>query len=64
MKRIIDYNGQYEPKENEHVVRANVRFFNVDDLNGFDGVCISDESLVKDVDIEIVSTKKKRGSKK
>lgn len=67
MKKVIDYTGKYEAKENEQVVRANVLFYSEDDLRGFDAVCIDDSELLNNYEIEIVVNKaarKKRGTKK
>lgn len=64
MRRVIDYTSKYEAKDGEHVIRANARFFDVEDLKSFDAVCIEDEALVDGVEIEVISTKKKRASKK
>ena len=49
MKKIIDYTGKYKAGEGEQVVRANIRFFDKDDLRGFDGVVLfeKDKKLVE-----------------
>jgi len=60
MKKIIDYTSTYKAGEGEQVTRASVRFFDVDDMRGFDGVVLfdADKELVKGINIETKFVKK------
>ncbi len=58
MKKILDYTGSYKPKDGEHVVRANIRFFSIYDLTGYDAVVVDDKGVIPQIDIEIIEAQK------
>lgn len=64
MRKVIDYTGKYAKDNGEHVVFANVKYFNKADLVGFDAVFIDDTSLVEKLGIEIIKKKTTRKAKK
>lgn len=67
MKRVIDYTRVYKAKEDETVTKANIQFFQVSDLIGFDKVVMfeKDKEKLKGVeDIEKSFSKTSQSDKK